>query len=108
MEAIVQSRRRREVYTRERTRSRKKSKLALPNMIRFCSFRQLTSCYVHSSVYSATQRRDRATPPCGRSSPSGRSVVDGWRRDERTRDIPQELPRALVSSAKPTTGVQIV
>ncbi len=47
-------------------------------------------------------------PPCGRSSPPGHSVVDGWRRDERTRDIPQSPPRSLVSSAKPTTGVQVV
>ena len=47
-------------------------------------------------------------PPCGRSSPPGHAVVDGWRRDERTRDIPQSLPRSLVSSAKPTTGVQVV
>src|SRR5205823_3212267 len=35
------------------------------------------------------------------------SRVDGWRRDERTRDTPQSLPRALVSSAKPTTGIQV-
>src|SRR2546421_10522446 len=48
------------------------------------------------------------TPPCGRSSPPGHPVVDGWRRDERTRGIPQSLPRSLVSSAKPTTGVQVV
>ena len=51
---------------------------------------------------------DATTPPCGRSSPPGHAVVDGWRRDERTRDIPQSLPRSLVSSAKPTTGVQVV
>ncbi len=49
-----------------------------------------------------------ATPPGGWSPPPGPSVVDGWRRDERTRDTPQSLPRALVSSAKPTTGVQVV
>ncbi len=49
-----------------------------------------------------------ATPPCGRSSPPGHAVVDGWRRDERTRDTPQSLPRALVSSAKPTTAIQVV
>ncbi len=49
-----------------------------------------------------------ATPPCGRSSPPGHAVVNGWRRDERTRDILQNLPRSLVSSAKPTTGVQVV
>src|SRR6266581_115087 len=48
------------------------------------------------------------SPPCGRSSPPGHAVVDGWRRDERTRDIPQSLPRSLVSSAKPTTAVQVV
>src|SRR5713101_7464167 len=48
------------------------------------------------------------TPPCGRASPPGHAVVDGWRRDERTRDTPQSLPRALVSSAKPTTTVQVV
>ncbi|HEY6408650.1 MAG TPA: hypothetical protein VIY29_14385 [Ktedonobacteraceae bacterium] len=51
---------------------------------------------------------DAATPPCGGSSPPGRSVVDGWRRDERTRDRPQSLLCALVSSAKPTTGIQVV
>src|SRR5229473_2256136 len=49
-----------------------------------------------------------ATPPCGSSSPPGQAVVDGWRRDERTRDTPQSLPRSLVSSAKPTTAVQVV
>src|SRR6266568_2440621 len=49
-----------------------------------------------------------STPPCGRPSPPGHAVVYGWRRDERTRDIPQSLPRALVSSAKPTTAVQVV
>jgi hypothetical protein len=48
------------------------------------------------------------TPPCGRSPPPGPSVVDGSCRDERTRDTPQSLLRALVSSAKPTTGVQVV
>src|SRR5437588_5377890 len=46
-------------------------------------------------------------PPGGRSSPPGHPVVDGWRRDERPRDTPQSLLRALVSSAKPTTGVQV-
>src|SRR5205809_5600526 len=47
-------------------------------------------------------------PPAKGASPPGHPVVDGWRRDERTRDIPQSLPRSLVSSAKPTTGVQVV
>src|SRR5437764_12200876 len=46
-------------------------------------------------------------PPGGRSSPPGHPVVDGWRRDERPRDTPQSLLRALVSSAKPTTAVQV-
>ncbi|TMD69480.1 MAG: hypothetical protein E6I97_21315 [Chloroflexi bacterium] len=46
-------------------------------------------------------------PPAKGASPPGHPVVDGWRRDERTRGIPQSLPRALVSSAKPTTGVQV-
>ncbi len=55
-----------------------------------------------------TEQMDATTPPCGGSSPPGRSVVDGWRRDERTRDILQSHPRSLVSSAKPTTGVQVV
>src|SRR5260370_5105211 len=55
------------------------------------------------------QTADRtATPPCGRSSPPGHAVVDGWRRDERTRDILQRNPRSLVSSANPTTGVQVL
>jgi hypothetical protein len=49
-----------------------------------------------------------SSPPCGGPSPPGHVVVNGWRRDERTRDIPQSLPRSLVSSAKPTTGVQVV
>ena len=60
----------------------------------------------HSRLFC--QSKDRCPPPCGRSSPPGRSVVDGWRRDERTRDIPQSLLCALVSSAKPTTGIQVV
>src|SRR5579864_7795411 len=69
----------------------------------------LTLSRVLSSVCSAPERiTDATTPPCGRSSPPGHAVVDGWRRDERTRDIPQSLPRSLVSSAKPTTGVQVV
>src|SRR5258708_7210042 len=46
--------------------------------------------------------------PCCRSSPPGHAVVHGWCRDERTRDILQNSLRALVSSAKPTTGVQVV
>src|SRR6266568_556978 len=32
---------------------------------------------------------DATTPPYGWSPPPGPSVVDGWRRDERTRDRPQ-------------------
>jgi len=68
---------------------------------------KLTISKVHSHICSETQQIGAATPPCGRSSPPGRSVVDGWRRDERTRDIPQSLLRALVSSAKPTTGIQV-
>lgn len=46
--------------------------------------------------------------PCGRSSPPGQAVVNGGRRDERPRDTPQSLPRPLVSSAQPTTAVQVV
>lgn len=46
--------------------------------------------------------------PAKGASPPGRSVVDGSRRDERTRDIPQSLPRSLVSAAKPTTGIQVI
>src|SRR6266567_5326593 len=61
-----------------------------------------------SRLFCRSRSMDAAPPPCGRSSPPGRSVVDGWRRDERTRDIPQSLPRSLVPSAKPTTGVQVV
>ena len=60
------------------------------------------------SYVCSTQKIDATTPPCGRSSPPGRSVMDGWRRDERTRDIPQSQLGALVSSAKPTTGIQVV
>src|SRR5213592_436550 len=72
------------------------------------SVSQVTISKVLSSVGAATQPVNAATPPCGRASPPGHSVVDGWRRDERTRGIPQSLPRSLVSSAKPTTGVQVV
>src|SRR6266496_6239478 len=69
----------------------------------------LTISRVLSCVCSAPERIIDATgPPCGRASPPGHSVVDGWRRDERTRDRLQNLPRSLVSSAKPTTGVQVV
>src|SRR5437763_1435341 len=63
---------------------------------------------VLSSGGAATQPVNAAPPPCGRSSPPGHAVVDGWRRDERTRDTPQSLPRSLVSSAKPTTAIQVV
>ncbi len=47
-------------------------------------------------------------PACGRSSPPGHAVACGRHRDERTRDIPQSLLEMLVSSAKPTTGMQVV
>src|SRR6266699_2342719 len=69
---------------------------------------QVTISKVLSSVGATTQQVNAAPPPCGRSSPPGHAVVDGWRRDERTRDTPQSLPRSLVSSAKPTTAVQVV
>src|SRR5207247_1171247 len=72
------------------------------------AFYQLPISKVLTHVCSATEQMDAPTPPCGGSSPPGRSVVDGWRRDERTRDIPQSLLCALVSSAKPTTGIQVV
>src|SRR2546426_10721674 len=72
------------------------------------SVSQVTISKVLSSVGATTQQVNAAPPPCGRSSPPGHAVVDGWRRDERTRDTPQSLPRALVSSAKPTTAVQVV
>src|SRR6266566_3214232 len=69
----------------------------------------LTISRVLSCVCSAPERIiDATSPPCGRASPPGHSVVDGWRRDERTRDRLQNLPRSLVSSTKPTTGVQVV
>ena len=35
-------------------------------------------------------------------------MVNGWRRDERATDIPQNHLGSLVSSAQPTTGVQVV
>src|SRR5438105_7208344 len=53
------------------------------------SVSQVTISKVLSSVGAATQQVNAATPPCGRSSPPGHAVVDGWRRDERTRDTPQ-------------------
>src|SRR6266702_7287441 len=55
-----------------------------------------------------TKVRVEPTPPRGKPSPPGRAVVNGSCRDERTRDIPQSHPRTLVSSAKPTTGIQVV
>jgi hypothetical protein len=79
-----------------------------PPLFSTCSYSQLTTSKVHAHVCAATQQMNAATPPCGKSSPPGHAVVDGWRRDERTRDILQSLPRSLVSSAKPTTGVQVV
>jgi hypothetical protein len=60
------------------------------------------------SPFQALTRSLHFPHPAKGASPPGRSVVDGWRRDERTRDIPQSLPRSLVSSAKPTTGIQVV
>ena len=62
----------------------------------------------HSHLSSYTQDLDIPTPPCGRPPPPGRSVARGWRPDGRTRDIPQSLLCALVWSAKPTTGIQVV
>src|SRR6266568_2090628 len=50
---------------------------------------QVTISKVLSSVGATTQQVNAAPPPCGRSSPPGHAVVDGWRRDERTRDTPQ-------------------
>jgi hypothetical protein len=79
-----------------------------PPLFSTFSYSQLITSKVHAHVCTATQQMDAATPPCGRASPPGHAVVDGWRRDERTRDILQNLPRSLVSSAKPTTGVQVV
>src|SRR5260370_20834393 len=67
----------------------------------------LTISRVLSYVCSAPDRiTDATTPPCGSSSPPGHSVVDGWRRAQRTRDLPQKNPRSLVSAATPTTRVQ--
>src|SRR5260370_29828255 len=66
----------------------------------------LTISRVLSYVCSAPERITNATtPPCGRSSPPGHSVVDGWRRDGRTEDIRHGLPRSLASAAQPTTRV---
>src|SRR6266516_158977 len=62
----------------------------------------------HPLLFSSSRWVERATPPCGWSSPPGRAVVNGCCRDERTRDTPQSHLRALVSSAKPTTGIQVV
>ncbi len=60
------------------------------------------------SPFRALRRSLHFPHPAKDASPPGRSVVNGWRRDERTRDIPQSLPRSLVSAAKPTTGIQVV
>jgi len=61
-----------------------------------------------SDLFDRSTRLMHSPSPAKGASPPGRSMVDGWRRDERTRDIPQSLPRSLVSSAKPTTGIQVV
>jgi hypothetical protein len=71
-------------------------------------FHQLTSSKALSHICSATEQIGAVAPPCGRPSPPGHAVVNGWRRDERPRDIPQSHLRPLVSSAKPTTAVQVV
>ncbi len=60
------------------------------------------------SKESPCKRGAGSSPPCGGPSPPGHPVVNGWRRDERPRDRPQRLRCSLVSSAKPTTGVQVV
>jgi hypothetical protein len=46
-------------------------------------------------------------PPAKGASPPGHPVVNGRRRDERTRGTPQSQRRPLVSSARPTTAVQV-
>jgi hypothetical protein len=60
------------------------------------------------SKESPCRRGAGSSPPGGGPSPPGHPVVNGWRRDERPRDRPQRLLCSLVSSAKPTTGVQVV
>jgi hypothetical protein len=83
-----------------------KTRLALPG---FSPFQALTRSQVPTQI-SLIAQPARCTPshPAKGASPPGRSAVDGLCRDERTRDIPQSLPRSLVSSAKPTTGIQVV
>ena len=60
------------------------------------------------SPFQALTRSLHVPHPAKGASPPGRSVVDGCRRDERTRDIPQSAPRSLISAGKPTTGIQVV
>jgi len=60
------------------------------------------------SPLQALTRSMHSPYPAKGASPPGRSVVDGLCRDERTRDIPQSVPRSLISAGKPTTGIQVV
>src|SRR5579875_1052648 len=50
-------------------------------------------------LFWLSRRVQRPPHPATGASPPGHPVVDGWRRDERTRGIPQSHLRALVSSA---------
>ena len=61
--------------------------------IRILSQRQ-SLCNLNGSVGGAEphQEATHSPPLCRRLSPPGRSVMNGWRRDERTRDTPQSHP----------------
>ena len=83
----------------------------------YCNVEWVTACAIlpktrltlaRCSPLQALTRSLHFPHPAKGASPPGRSVVDGSCRDERTRDIPQCVPRSLISTGKPTTGIQVV
>jgi hypothetical protein len=68
---------------------------------------RMTTYRVLRSVSTATKANQRCPPPATGASPPGHPVVDGWRRDERTRGIPQSHLRALVSPVASTRSLQV-
>jgi hypothetical protein len=83
----------------------------------YCNVEWVTACAIlpktrltlaRCSPLQALTRSLHFPHPAKGGSPPGRSVVDGSCRDERTRDIPQCVPRSLISTGKPTTGIQVV
>src|SRR5262249_27379272 len=78
----------------------------------YCNIEWVQACEIIPKMLSgfspfrALTRSLHFPHPTQGASPPGRSVVDGWCRDERAKDRPQSLPRSLVSAGKPTTGIQ--